>query len=78
YQPWLDNQRRLHALITELEPSARKSPTQTPAGSANQDHVGTARLTCGQASGQHTKRAMLETCGSAGKGASVKEGVPSR
>ena len=28
--------------------------------------------------GTHKARAMLETCGSAGKGAGVKEGVPSR
>ena len=36
YQPWFDNQRRLRALVAELEPSARKSPTTTPAGTARQ------------------------------------------
>ena len=49
YQPWFDNQRRLRALITELETLSQEIADQTPAGSANQDHVGAARLTCGQA-----------------------------
>ena len=67
YQPWLDNQRRLHALITELETLSQEIADQDPRWQPlNQDHVDAARLTCGQPpaspkSPAHTKREHLTT-----------------
>ena len=49
YQPWFDNQRRLRALITELETLSQEiADHRPPLARANQDHVAAARLTCGQ------------------------------
>ena len=59
HQPWFDNQRRLRDLITELETLSQESPTKTPAGSDNQDHVAAARLTCGGSSGQPEKAQLI-------------------
>ena len=58
YQPWIDNDRRLHALLTRLEalgtaafeadPRWQQRGRTSPAALADQADVGTARLTCGQ------------------------------
>jgi len=60
YQPWIDNDRRLHALLTRLEalgtaafeadPRWQQRGRTSPAAPADQADVGTARLTCGQPS----------------------------
>ncbi len=62
YQPWIDNDRRLHALLTRLEalgtaafeadPRWQQHGRTSPAAPADQADVGTARLTCGQPSSQ--------------------------
>src|SRR5208282_2770795 len=62
YQPWIDNDRRLHALLTRLEalgtaafeadPRWQQRGRTSPAAPADQADVGTARLTCGQPSSQ--------------------------
>ena len=62
YQPWIDNDRRLHALLTRLEalgtaafeadPRWQQRGRTSPAALADQADVGTARLTCGQPSNQ--------------------------
>jgi hypothetical protein len=50
YQPWFDNQRRLRALITELETLSQEIADKDPRQNrqAAKTNVGTARLTCGQ------------------------------
>ena len=58
YQPWIDNDRRLHALLTRLEalgtaafeadPRWQQRGRTSPAALTDQADVGTARLTCGQ------------------------------
>ncbi len=62
YQPWIDNDRRLHALLTRLEalgtatfeadPRWQQRGRTSPAAPDDQADVGTARLTCGQPSSQ--------------------------
>jgi hypothetical protein len=62
HQPWIDNDRRLHALLTRLEalgtaafeadPRWQQRGRTSPAAPADQADVGTARLTCGQPSNQ--------------------------
>jgi hypothetical protein len=62
YQPWIDNDRRLHALLTRLEalgtaafeadPRWQQRGRTSPATLTDQADVGTARLTCGQPSSQ--------------------------
>jgi hypothetical protein len=50
YQPWFDNQRRLRALITELETLSQEIADSDPRWNrqAAKTNVGTQRLTCGQ------------------------------
>ena len=62
YQPWIDNDRRLHALLTRLEalgtatfeadPRWQQRGRTSPAAPADQADVSTARLTCNQPSSQ--------------------------
>ena len=57
YQPWIDNDRRLHQLLARLEalgtaafeadPRWQQRGRTSPAAPADQPDVGTARLTCG-------------------------------
>ena len=59
YQPWIDNDRRLHELLARLEalgtaafeadPRWQQRGRTSPAAPADQADVGTGRLTCGQA-----------------------------
>ena len=58
YQPWIDNDRQLHALLTRLEalgtaafeadPRWQQRGRTSPAALTDRADVGTARLTCGQ------------------------------
>jgi hypothetical protein len=58
YQPWIDNDRRLHELLNQLEalgaaafeadPRWQQRGRTSPAALTDRADVGTARLTCGQ------------------------------
>jgi hypothetical protein len=47
YQPWFDIQRKIRALITELETLSQHIADNDPRGTGN-PRAGSARLTCGQ------------------------------